>query len=44
MQRYLQKVRKAALHFQKIDFIHVPRNQNVRTDVLSRLASTKRPG
>jgi len=43
MQKYLQKVREAALHFQKIDFIHVPRDQNVRADVLSRLASTKRP-
>jgi len=44
LQRYLQKVREAALHFQKVDFVHVPRDQNIRADVLSRLASTKRPG
>jgi len=26
MQSYLQKVREAAIHFQKIDFIHIPRD------------------
>ena len=42
MQKYLQRVREIALNFQKVEFTHVPRDQNTRADIVSRLASMKR--
>jgi len=44
LQRYLRKVKEACLDFLKVEFTHVPREHNTRADILSRLASTKRPG
>jgi len=35
MQKCLQKVREAAVHFQKVDFTNVPRDQNVRANIFS---------
>ncbi|GAU31520.1 hypothetical protein TSUD_332960 [Trifolium subterraneum] len=42
--RYLEKVRGLAEQFDNFELIHVPRDQNSRADLLSKLASTKKPG
>jgi len=41
LQKYLRKVKEACLDFIKVEFTHVPREQNIRADILSRLASKK---
>ena len=43
LQRYLLKVKELVKEFSDIDFRHVPRERNVRADILFKLASTK-PG
>ncbi|GAU47407.1 hypothetical protein TSUD_403880 [Trifolium subterraneum] len=42
--RYLEQVRILAKHFNTIELIYVPREQNARADLLSELVSTKKPG
>ncbi|GAU45720.1 hypothetical protein TSUD_401020 [Trifolium subterraneum] len=42
--KYLEQVRSLAKHFNTFELIYVPREQNARTDLLSKLASTKKPG
>ncbi|XP_027922549.1 uncharacterized protein LOC114180429 [Vigna unguiculata] len=44
LARYLDFVRTLAVHFQSFRLIHVPREQNSRADLLSKLASCSRPG
>ncbi|GAU40667.1 hypothetical protein TSUD_397790 [Trifolium subterraneum] len=41
--KYLEQVRSLAKHFNTVELIYVPREQNARTDLLSKLASTKKP-
>ena len=43
LQRYLIKVKELVKEFSDIEFRHVPREENVKVDILSKLASTK-PG
>ncbi|WJX67579.1 hypothetical protein P8452_52035 [Trifolium repens] len=42
--KYLEKVRKLANHFKSFELVYVPREQNARADLLSKLANTKKPG
>ncbi|GAU27754.1 hypothetical protein TSUD_215650 [Trifolium subterraneum] len=42
--KYLEQVRSLAKHFNTFELIYVPREQNARADLLSKLASTKKPG
>ncbi|WJX58397.1 hypothetical protein P8452_43858 [Trifolium repens] len=42
--KYLEKVRSLANLFRSFELIYVPREQNARADLLSKLASTKKPG
>jgi ribonuclease HI len=42
--RYLEKVRSLSSQFRRFDLVYVPREQNARADLLSKLASTKKPG
>jgi ribonuclease HI len=42
--KYLEKVRSLASLFRSFELIYVPREQNARADLLSKLASTKKPG
>jgi hypothetical protein len=42
--KYLEKVRNLANHFKSFELVYVPREQNARADLLSKLASTKKPG
>jgi ribonuclease HI len=42
--RYLEKVRSLASQFKHFELVYVPREQNARADLLSKLASTKKPG
>ncbi|GAU31015.1 hypothetical protein TSUD_393000 [Trifolium subterraneum] len=44
LMRYLEKVRGLAEQFDNFELIHVPRDQNSKADLLSKLASTKKPG
>ncbi|XP_057760093.1 uncharacterized protein LOC130980426 [Arachis stenosperma] len=41
LQKYLEKVRELTREFEKISVHHVPRERNMRADLLSKLASTK---
>ncbi|XP_072084544.1 uncharacterized protein [Arachis hypogaea] len=43
LQKYLEKVRELTREFQEVTVQHVPRERNIRADLLSKLASTK-PG
>jgi len=42
--KYLMKVQNLVEKFKFFEAIYVPREQNSRTDLLAKLASTKRPG
>ncbi|KAK2425775.1 hypothetical protein QL285_024519 [Trifolium repens] len=42
--RYLEKVRSLSSQFKRFELVYVPREQNARADLLSKLASTKKPG
>jgi ribonuclease HI len=42
--KYLERVRNLANHFNSFELVYVPREQNARADLLSKLASTKKPG
>ncbi|KAK2371898.1 hypothetical protein QL285_073098 [Trifolium repens] len=42
--KYLEKVQSLASQFKRFELIYVPRDQNARADLLSKLASTKKPG
>ena len=42
MQKYLAKVRDALVGFSKFEIRHIPREENARADLLSKLASTKK--
>ncbi|GAU46453.1 hypothetical protein TSUD_402200 [Trifolium subterraneum] len=42
--KYLEHVRSLAKHFNTFELIYVPREQNARADLLSKLTSTKKPG
>nr|KYP59710.1 Retrovirus-related Pol polyprotein from transposon 17.6 [Cajanus cajan] len=44
LARYLEKVKVLSAGFTKFSLNHVPRKQNSRVDLLSKLASTKKPG
>lgn len=44
LQRYLARVKEPLNHFEEIEVKHVPRAENARADILSKLASTKAPG
>lgn len=41
LQKHLAKVKELAKDFMKFEVKHVPREQNVRADILSKLASIK---
>lgn len=43
-QRYLARVRELLKPFTHVEVKHVPCRENVCTDILSTLASTKKPG
>jgi hypothetical protein len=42
--KYLEKVRTLKEQFNTFELIYVPREQNSRADLLSKLSSTKKPG
>jgi hypothetical protein len=42
MQKYLAKVRVALVGLSKFEIRHIPREENAREDLLSKLASTKK--
>ncbi|KAK2368151.1 hypothetical protein QL285_081376 [Trifolium repens] len=42
--KYLEKVQSLASQFKRFELIYVLREQNARADLLSKLASTKKPG
>jgi ribonuclease HI len=42
MQKYLAKVRDALVGFSKFEIRHIPREENARANLLSKLASTKK--
>ncbi|CAJ2632006.1 unnamed protein product [Trifolium pratense] len=42
--KYVEKVQNLAKHFDSFELVYVPREQNMRADLLSKLASTKKPG
>jgi ribonuclease HI len=42
--KYLERVRGMANHFKSFELVYVPREQNAREDLLSKLASIKKPG
>ncbi|GAU24562.1 hypothetical protein TSUD_149030 [Trifolium subterraneum] len=44
LMKYLEKVKSLAKQFKSFELVHVPRYQNSRADLLSKLASTKKPG
>ncbi|XP_020202547.1 uncharacterized protein LOC109788270 [Cajanus cajan] len=44
LAKYLEKVRLLSENFREFTLNHVPREQNSRADLLSKLASTKKPG
>ncbi|KAI9084367.1 hypothetical protein K1719_033709 [Acacia pycnantha] len=41
MAKYLSKVKKIQAEFEVVKVTHIPRGENVRADILSKLASTK---
>jgi ribonuclease HI len=42
--KYLERVRAMSNLFNSFELVYVPREQNARADLLSKLASTKKPG
>nr|KYP50247.1 Retrovirus-related Pol polyprotein from transposon 297 family [Cajanus cajan] len=44
LAKYLEKVKLLSENFREFTLNHVPREQNSRADLLSKLASTKKPG
>ncbi|CAJ2678664.1 unnamed protein product [Trifolium pratense] len=42
--KYVEGVQSLAKHFDSFELVYVPREQNMRADLLSKLASTKKPG
>src|ERR1044072_3104012 len=44
LQQYLAKLLDIQKTFNKVEYQHIPRQSNVRADVLPRLASTTEPG
>ena len=44
LQQYLAKLLDIQKTFNKVEYQHIPRESNARADVLSRLASTTKPG
>nr|KYP66333.1 Retrovirus-related Pol polyprotein from transposon 17.6 [Cajanus cajan] len=44
LAKYLEKVKLLSENFREFILNHVPRDQNSRADLLSKLASTKKPG
>jgi ribonuclease HI len=44
LMKYLERVNKLKGQFNTFELIFVPREQNSRADLLSKLASTKKPG
>lgn len=44
MEKYLARVRELLKLFENAEVKHVPRSENTRADILSKLASTKSPG
>jgi hypothetical protein len=44
LAKYLEKVKSLATQFNMFKLVYVPRDQNSRADLLSKLASTKKPG
>jgi hypothetical protein len=42
--KYLERVRNLASYFNSLQLTYVPREQNARADLLSKLPSTKKPG
>jgi ribonuclease HI len=42
--KYLEKVQSLATQFERFELIYVPREQNARADLLSKLASHKKSG
>jgi hypothetical protein len=42
MQKYLAKVRDALVGLSKFEIRHIPREENARADLLSKLANTKK--
>lgn len=44
LSKYLQTVRGLANGFSTFELTYVPREQNIQADILSKLASTKKPG
>lgn len=44
LTRYLCKVNSLVSVFSKFEIEHIPREKNVRANLLSKLASTKKPG
>jgi len=43
LSRYLDFVRTLTVHFSSFKLIHVPREQNLRVDLLSKFASSSQP-
>ncbi|GAU50470.1 hypothetical protein TSUD_137230 [Trifolium subterraneum] len=41
--KYLEQVKRLSKNFATFDLVYVPREQNARADLLSKLASTKKP-
>ena len=44
MQKYLRLTRHLTHKFDKVEFVQVPRNQNVLADEISKLASSEERG
>ena len=44
MTKYLAKAKETMAEFDEVVVAHIPREENVRADILSKLASTKGPG
>ena len=44
MQKYLRLTRHLTREFDKVEFVQVPRNQNVLADEISKLASSEEGG
>ncbi|CAJ2652019.1 unnamed protein product [Trifolium pratense] len=42
--KYVEGVQSLAKYFNSFELVYVPREQNMRADLLSKLASTKKPG
>ncbi|XP_061375189.1 uncharacterized protein LOC133317342 [Gastrolobium bilobum] len=44
LMKYLSKVQEMMADFDEVQVTHIPRGENCRADILSKLASTKNPG